>query len=304
MNRTMPNRMRISEMRNCPTSKPKNRAFAQSRMSAPAKPHCSISSGSATRTSASMAAISASLTICPWRVRSMPKRPSSSDAEGADRVVPAARHGANAEVDQPRSGQDRSRQHDLLGDIATERHVADCRARDDGDGEHQEGQLDGQGREPADAIGIEAIEVVHGPQRAGLRDKRPEQEHEQQDGGRDVRDEALRHRHDQRHVDGASELHEHRVDDVDSEDGLDEVQDVGGRPVVDRDEPPLRLARRERDAGEDRARYIDQHTQEHRLGGALPGREEHAETVHSDIEDRRQRPLAPASAPERRPPPR
>ena len=47
--------MRASEMRNWPISKPKNSDLNQSRMSAPEKPHCSMSTGSAhmTNTSAS-----------------------------------------------------------------------------------------------------------------------------------------------------------------------------------------------------------------------------------------------------------
>ena len=85
MNSTMPSRMRASEMRNWPTSMPKNSDLNQSRMSAPENPHCSIRNGRAAMMSAKVSAISVSRASWLRRGASRPKRASSISPTGKRR---------------------------------------------------------------------------------------------------------------------------------------------------------------------------------------------------------------------------
>ena len=143
-------------------------------------------------------------------------------ADGAGGTVPPACDRANTKIEQPCNGQHGPGQDNLLRYVAAECHVADCGARNDGDREHPKGQLDRHRREPAHGTDVERVEMVHGAQRAGLRDEWPEQEQHKKEGSRDVCDEALRDRYGERHINCAAEFHQDRVEDVDRENGLHE----------------------------------------------------------------------------------
>ena len=202
----------------------------------------------------------------------------------ACRIVPAPRHRANAEIEQPGNSENRARQDDLLRNVAAERHIPDCGACDDDGGQHQQRNLDPERSEELARVGIHPVEVVHGAQRPRLRDDRPEYEHQQQSGRGQVRDEALRDRNDQWHVDGAAEFDENGINDIDRKYGFDDQKHIRGRVVIDRDQPPFRPVWLKGHSRERRAGDVDHCAGKRHVRRTLPGREKHVEAVEPDKE--------------------
>ena len=149
MNSTMPARMRTSENLNWPISMPNSSDVSHSRMSAPEKPHCSIRNGSApmTEREGQRQLGQARQLAAARRVQSEPLLEQVADRNAVPRRL--AGDGANGQIAEPGQKHDEARQHQLLGDEARQRHVAEQRRGDDADGDHPQRYL-----EPARRHGV------------------------------------------------------------------------------------------------------------------------------------------------------
>ena len=282
--------MRASEMRNCPTSMPKNSRFeAVADVGAGIAPlqhqerQGADDEGERERDLGEPRQLVAARRVeAEARLEHL-----------ADRIAPLlgiARHRADGEIEQAAHDDDDAGHHHLLGQEACERHVAEQRQPQDAERDQPQRQLEPARGVSRDGLGgaarIRRGGFGCGGRICGLRREGRQQQADEQCGEGRARHERLHDGERQRHEEHAGGLGQRGVDGVDGGDGAEQHGDAPRRPIGKPDEAPLRRARREH--GEDQrgdGRVQHDGLQDGRRGGR-PWREEQVQGVESAIEER------------------